>query len=318
MTSLSPALAALRLEELQLFVSVARLGGMAASARALGLAPSVVSRRIAQLEAALGVRLFQRTTRQLKLTAAGELALESAHLALDTLASAADTMAALADRPAGTVRLAAHHLAAEVLLPPLLREFAQRHPAIRVSLIATDALVNLVDRGFDAAIHAGQLPDSQQIALRLVSYRRILCASPDYLAEHGTPTTLDALASHRLLVHSAVEPLPWHFQHAGTAQRIAPPLQSSLEADSYPALLALARAGLGIVRVAQDVIQPDLDARRLIQILPAWSCVQADGSLPGLWLTYPSRQMLMRVRLLTEHLKQRLPQAYAPPRARVP
>ena len=161
MSSLSPALAALRLEELQLFVSVARLGGMAASARALGLAPSVVSRRIAQLEAALGVRLFQRTTRQLKLTAAGELALESAHLALDTLASAADTMAALADRPAGTVRLAAHHLAAEVLLPPLLREFAQRHPAIRVSLIATDALVNLVDGGFDAAIHAGQLPDSQ-------------------------------------------------------------------------------------------------------------------------------------------------------------
>lgn len=291
---------------LRLFIQVAEKGSIAAAARDLDVSPSLATRRLAALERALKTRLFQRTTRSLKLTEGGAIALRWAAGALENYAQVSDDLAASEGRPAGLIRLAATEYAAMVVLPSFLAEFGARFPQIRFSIATTDSIVKLVEEGYDVALHSGLVPDADVVGVRLRDVRRILCASPDYLKRRGVPSNLKDLAHHNCLVHGPTEPRNWFFRRRQrlTGQAVNP----YVTLDDHLALVAMARNGLGIIRVSLNAAHDDLRSRRLVQILPEYECVYQTGELPGLWIMYPNRRLPFRTRVfvdaLTRHLRK--------------
>ena len=284
----------------KLFTLVARIGTIAGAARALDMDASLATRKLAQLEAALGARLVERTTRSLKLTEAGHVALAWANEAVESFENATDEVASLQERPSGVVRLAVAQYTALQYLPRLLAEFCADYPEVRLVLSTTDSLVNLVDDGYDVAIHSGQIPASGMVGKRLREFQRILCASPDYLAAHGMPARPEDMASHDCLVHSANEPRNWCFRRG--ASLVSQPVRARVESDNYAVLLELARQSLGILRVSENLVLEDIRAGRLVQVLPAYKCVYPNGELPGLWILYPSRRLPYRTRLFVDFM----------------
>lgn len=291
-------------ELLRLFVATADLAGIAAAARKLDLSPSLATRRIAELERTLKVRLFERTTRRVKLTAPGEIALRWARQTVESYEKVADDLSSLAERPSGTIRLAVNLFTATQYLPGLLPRFCQRYPEIRLSITTTDSAIRLVEGGFDLAIHSGSMPESAVVGMRLREFRRVLCASPEYLARHGVPSTPEDLLRHQCIVNSTKEPLNWVFRRG--KQMITQSIHSYIDADTYILLVALARAGLGIARLGTDVIRDELEKRRLIEVMPEYKCVYSTGELPGLWIVYPDRRVLYRTRVLIDFLAKEL------------
>lgn len=289
---------------LRLFVAVADLAGIAAAARKLDCSPSLATRRVAQLERTLNVRLFERTTRRIKLTPAGEIALHWARATLDSYEQVSDDLSSLVERPSGTIRLAVNLFTATAYLPGLLQRFCQRYPEIRLSVTTTDSAIRLLEGGFDVAIHSGSIPESGVVGMRLREFRRILCASPEYLMRRGTPKRPEDLDRHDCIVYSTKEPLNWFFRRG--KQVIGQPVRPCIEADTYILLVALARAGLGIARLGIDVLKEDLDAGRLVEVMPGYECVYSTGELPGLWIIYPNRRVLYRTRVLIEFLSKEL------------
>lgn len=295
---------AVSLDLARVFTQVVRIGTIAGAARALNMDASLATRKLAQLELALGARLVERTTRSMKLTEAGRVALAWASEAVDHFEQAADEVASLQGRPSGVVRLAVAHYTALQYLPRLLAEFCARHPEIRLVLSTTDTLVNLVDGGYDVAIHSGRIPESGMVGKRLREFQRILCAAPDYLARRGEPTRPEDLAAHDCLVHAANEPRNWFFRRGG--KLVSQAVNARVESDNYAVLLELARQSLGILRVGENLVLEDIRAGRLVQVLPGYRCVYPNGELPGLWLLYPSRRMPHRTRLLIDFLVESL------------
>lgn len=291
---------AVSLDLAKLFTLVARIGTIAGAARALNMDASLATRKLAQLEAALGARLIERTTRSLKLTEAGRVALAWANEAVESFENASDEMASLQERPSGLVRVAVAQYTALQYLPRLLAEFCADYPDVRLALSTTDSLVNLVDDGYDVAIHTGQVPASGMVGKRLREFQRILCASPGYLAARGVPAKPADLASHDCLVHSANEPRNWSF-HRGTSF-VSQPVRARVESDNYAVLLELARQSLGILRVSENLVLEDIRAGRLVQLLPNYKCVYPNGELPGLWILYPNRRVPYRTRVFIDFM----------------
>src|SRR3972149_6386997 len=201
---------------LHLFVQVADLGSIAAAARKLDLSPSLATRKIASLERALKVRLFERTTRSVKLTEAGEIALRWARRTLGTYEEVSDDLASLLRRPSGTIRLAINHYAGSSYLPRLLDTFCTDYPEIRLSITTSENVAELLKESYDLALVSGRIPDVRVVGVRLRQFRRVLCGSPKYLKRQGTPKRLEDLAQHDCLGHSSNEPLNWFFQKGNT------------------------------------------------------------------------------------------------------
>lgn len=294
----------LNLELLRLFVATADHAGIAAAARKLDLSPSLATRRIAELERTLKVRLFERTTRRIKLTAPGEIALRWARDTVQSYEKVADDLSSLAERPSGTIRLAVNVFTAAAYLPDALRRFCERYPEIRLSITTTDSAIRLVEGGFDVAIHSGSMPESGVVGMRLREFRRVLCAAPAYLARHGTPSRPEDLARHPCIVNTTKEPANWFFRRG--KQAYAQPIQAYIEADTYILLVGLARAGLGIARLGIDVIKDELESGALVEVMPEYKCVYSTGELPGLWIVYPNRRVLYRTRVLIDFLAKEL------------
>ncbi len=294
------------LEPLRLFIRVAELSSISAAARDLDLTPSLATRKIASLERALNVRLFERSTRKVKLTEPGRIALQWARQTLDTYEEAIDNMAAIVKQPSGTIRLAVNHYAATVHLPGVLGRFCLKYPEIKLSITTTDSIVHLIEDGYDVAIHSGSLPDSNVVGVRVHEFRRVICGSPGYFKRRGTPAHPNDLAQHDCLVHSAKEPTNWFFRRG--KRLIAQAIRSYIEADTNILLVELARQGLGIVRMGYDVVANDLAAGRLVEIMTDFKCVYSTGELPGLWIIYPNRRILYRTRVLIEFLTEKFAQ----------
>ncbi len=291
-------------ELLRLFVLTAKHGSIAAAARVENVAPSVATRKIAQLESALGVRLFERTTRSTKMTEAGSVALKWATAALDAQAQVLDDLHAVQGDPSGIVRMVATQYAASVLLPPVLAAFTSKYPKIQLSISTTDSLVNLVAGGYDVAIHSGRIPDSSVVGQRLFELNRVLCATPEYLKKHGVPTRPSDLEHHLCLAHSVNEARNWFFRNGKKV--FSQPIEPLIETDEYSVLLGLTRYSIGISRLAKTLVKDDLATGKLVQLLPQFKCVYPDGELPGLWLLYPSRRVLHRTRLLINFITENL------------
>lgn len=288
----------------RLFVQVAAKGSIAAAARELDVSPSLATRRLVALERALKTRLFQRTTRSVKLTEGGGIALRWATDALENYARVSDDLAAAEGRPAGLIRIAATEYAAMVVLPRFLAQFGVRFPQIRFSIATTDSIVKLVEEGYDVALHSGLVPDANVVGVRLRDVRRILCASPVYLRRRGVPSKLKDLTQHDCLVHGPTEPKNWFFKRR---QRLTgQAVNAYVTLDDHLALVAMARSGLGIIRVSLNAVREDLHSGQLVQVLPEYECVYPTGELPGMWIMYPNRRLPFRTRVFVDALTRYL------------
>jgi DNA-binding transcriptional LysR family regulator len=288
----------------RLFARVAELGSIAAAARELDISPSLATRRLAALERALKTRLFQRTTRSVKLTEGGAVALKWAKEALESYSQVSDDLAAVEGKPAGLIRIAATEYAAMVLLPDFLADFGRRFPLIRFSVSTTDRIVKLVEEGYDVALHSGLIPDVNVVGIRLHDVQRILCASPGYLKRKGVPSGLEDLAAHDCLVHAPTEPKNWFFRR--DKRLFGQSVNPYIMLDDHLALVALARSDLGIIRVSLNAVREDLRSGSLVRVLPEYECVYSTGELPGMWIMYPNRRLLFRTRVFVDALTQYL------------
>ena len=255
--------------EMAVFASVASQGSLSASARALGLTPSAVSRIIARIETRLGVRLMVRTTRALSLTAEGEAYLRAARRILADLEEVEGSIADQAS-PHGRLRVTASLAHGRLFVVPLLGDFTARYPGILIDLNLSDRIVDVLGGQADVAIRFGQLADSPLTARKLGETGRVVVASPGYLERHGMPRVPDDLLRHNCLSFNFRRSEPgWPFRQDGRDRALA--VTGTIEANSGEALAQLARAGVGIARVGRFSIEADLTAGRLVPLLEAFN-----------------------------------------------
>jgi DNA-binding transcriptional LysR family regulator len=245
------------LDDLRSFVEVVQSGGFNRAAKRLGISKSIVSRRMARLEAELGSRLLSRTTRGISPTEAGlELKARSERI-LAELEEAREAVAQQSGGVVGRLRLSAPLSFGVRHVAPVLAEMAQRHPRLEMDVSYSDRLVDLIGERFDAAIRIGALKDSSLVARRIAPVRPVLVASPDYLARRGRPSTPGDLAGHDCLIYTGRTVAEWQFRAGKRSASIRP--QGRLCSDSGEAVLQWAIAGLGIAEgpsfLASDAIE---------------------------------------------------------------
>ncbi|MGM4919092.1 LysR substrate-binding domain-containing protein [Tardiphaga sp. 813_E8_N1_3] len=255
--------------EMEVFTRVVELGGFSTAARAFRMTPSAVSKLVARLEARLGVRLINRSTRKLQLTPEGSAFYERALRILDEM-GAAEREAAIGATPSGLLRVNTSVPFGLRLLLPLLPEFAKRYPEIKVEVVLTDLVVDLLEERADVAIRVGLMRESRLLARKLGESRMVVVASPGYLAERGTPKTPDDLAHHNLLRFGFAKwENGWPFKIGGETIAVMPS-GNALVSDGE-AMQHLAVAGMGIARLARFHVEADIAAGRLVPVLEAFN-----------------------------------------------
>lgn len=289
---------------LRLFVKVAETESIAAAARQLDIAPSIASRQIGALERAFKTKLLTRTTRRLALTPAGSTLLEWARTAVEGYEEVADELGAMQHRPSGVVRLASNDYAALTYLPAILQKFCARYPEVRVQLSTSTDPTKLLASAYDLAIHAGRMPEASLIGRRFRQYRRRLCAAPAYLAKKDRLASPADLASHDCLTHSSSERSHWSFARDG--EMFTQAIEPYIESDNYLVLKELALKGLGIVRLAEELVRKEFASGELVEVLPEYHCAYADGALPAMWMVFADRRVLRRTRLLADFIVEEL------------
>ncbi|GAB3116203.1 LysR family transcriptional regulator [Novispirillum itersonii] len=287
------------LDDLTLFIRIARLGGISAAARDLGLTPAGASARLAAFEKCLGARLLHRTTRQAALTEDGRTFLPHAENLLEAAAAARAALGGAQATPRGTLRIAAPSSFARLHIVPGLPEFTARYPDLRLDLRISDSMVDLVEGAFDVAVRYADLKDSSFVARRLAPDRRVLVASPDYLARHGTPETPDDLDHHACLVVGTLD--RWTFRDADGAEH-ARCITPVLRINDGEAVQQSACAGMGIALMATWCAADQLRSGALVPVLPDHPLV----STQTLWALYPStRELAPKVRVFIDWLVAR-------------
>lgn len=256
-------------------VAVVEAGSFSGAAARLGITKSAVSKRIAQLEASLGVRLLQRTTRSLSLTEAGQRFHAHASAAVEAMGQAERAATELQDQPRGRLRVVALMAFGRLHLVPRLPEFAARHPDLSIDLVLDDHATHIAFNEFDVALRAGALPDSAFIARRLASLRSVVCASAAYLAEHTHPQRPQDLLAHDCLAYSySTEATTWTFQRNGRSQSIE--VGGSLQINNAEALCQVLLQGMGVARLPTFIAGPHLAAGRLVALLPEYTMPSKD------------------------------------------
>jgi DNA-binding transcriptional LysR family regulator len=272
--------------ELEAVVAVARRGGFRAAARELNISSSALSHAIAGLEERIGVRLFNRTTRSVALTAAGEQFLAEIAPALSAIDGAIETIGAHRDQPTGTLRLNMAVGAARMLLEPLVLNYLRRYPAMQVEIVTEGALVDVVGQGFDAGIRLAEVVPPDMIAVPIIpTIRSLVVGTPDYFRTHGTPRTPHDLKGHRCIRARMASGriYHWEFERHGDAFTIDVP--GALTLDDSDLMLKAVLAGAGLAYLHQQQVAADLAAGRLVQALGDWT-----PPYEGLSLYYPGRR----------------------------
>jgi len=260
-----------QLATMRTFVRVADLASFSRAADALGLSRAVVSTHVAELERHLGCQLLHRTTRRVGLTTDGAEYLQRCRRILDELESADATLRGSRERPTGRLRVDVPVQFGRALLLPALPRFQARYPQLQLEVQFNDRIVDLVAEGVDVAVRAGRVREPHLIARRVVSTRFLTCASPQYLAAHGTPADPEALRQHKLIgyLRTAGRPAPWLFQRGAQRRRLALPCQVAF--NSIEAQVVAAIRGIGVVQAADLVVAEALISRKLVAVLPEWA-----------------------------------------------
>lgn len=280
------------IEDLQTFVAVADAGGVSAAARRLGLAKSIVSRRLLRVEADIGVQLLARTTRGAALTEAGALFRDHAARASAEIDTAREAILPTGELR-GRLRIAMPLTFGPTHFAPVLADMARRHPQLQIHTSYSDRFVDLIAEGFDCAVRGGYLQDSNLIAKRVGPIRGKLVASSDYIRTYGSPESPDEVAKHQALMQGTET---WQFLDGDRIVAIAP--QGRFKADSATALAAAAVAGLGIAWLPDCVTYQHVASGSLVPIMTRYPVPPAAAYV----VRPPSQHPTRKVRVLTDML----------------
>lgn len=292
------------LNSLMIFAKVVETNSFSEAARRLSLPTSTVSRRIAELEAQLGVRLLERSTRSLRLTDVGSEVLEHAQRSAE-LGDAVDNIVSnVVSDVSGVLRLSAPPSISDSLVVPLVNGFQGSYPNVRVSIFFTERYVDHIAEGIDLVFRFGALKDSSLIARRILTYRHQLVASPAYLKKHKPPKTPHDLLGHRLLSFSHWKPEnSWSFAHANGKDRETMTFDPYLSMNDYVGLAHALMAGAGIGELP-PILQPQLIRdERLVEVMPKWRFEALNLSVVHLGNRYLPRP----VRMFKEFVVQMAP-----------
>lgn len=289
---------------IKLFVLAADTLNISAAGQELGLTPSVASAWLAKLENQVGADLFHRTTRKVSLSIEGQ---EFLPYAKEMLAQQEAALAALGQgKPtvSGTLRFAASSTFAQAYVMPILPEFIQRYPDIHLELMLSDSQVKLIEGGYDLALRNLAATDSSFIGRRLASDTRVLCASPEYLAKQGIPSSPEQLTEHQLLVF--MNSKSRKLRHIQSQQEYSYPpsnCKPKMVCDDGTSLRIAAKAGLGICMSSLWSIHHELDSGKLVRVLPDYQI--EDNS--AVWLVYPKSNVLTaKVRVFIDYLVEKI------------
>jgi DNA-binding transcriptional LysR family regulator len=290
------------LNDIIVFTKVVETKSFTGAADVLGLPKSTVSRKLAQLEERLGVRLVQRTTRKLALTEIGEAYYERCSRIVADIHAAEQLVTDMQSTPRGRLRITASVDFSTRFLGTIVAEFLAEHPDINVEIEGTDRIVDLIDEGYDLAVRFGPMPESTLIARRLCALHLVLCASPAYLAKRGTPTTIDELDEHdHVLFTPTSRNQAWTIVGPGDAQfEFGRPARFA--SNNFGAVVEVAQAGGGIAIISEFMISEELKQGTLVRVLPEWRTRPTEAHA-----VYPARQNLPpRLTLFLDHLAKSL------------
>jgi DNA-binding transcriptional LysR family regulator len=290
-----------RFHLITVFVAVVDAGGFAGAARKLAISPPAVTRAINDLEAHLGVRLLTRTTRVVRLTDAGARYVEDCRRILAELEEAAESVSGLHSAPRGKLTLTAPVLFGAKFVTPIVTEYLTRYPDVTAACWFLDRIVNMMEEGVDVAVRIGELPDSSMQAIKVGQVRRVICASPDYLAEHGIPQAPDDLLRHRLISSSGVSPAPeWRLMQDGEPRVIK--FQPRMTTTSNDSAVAAAAGGFGLTRLLSYQVAEHLREGTLQTVLSEFE----PAPLPVQVVHREGRQASQKVRSFLDLAIERL------------
>ena len=281
------------------FVQVVESGSIRGAARALAMPKSNVSRRVAELEAQLGARLLQRTTRTLSLTDAGRAFHQYAAAAVAALQDAERAVHDLEGEPRGTLRVTAPANFSMLFMPALIPQFMALYPDVNLVVDFTDRAVDLVHEGYDIAVRAGRLADSSLVAVSLRGSNFATLASPEYLKKHGTPKTPEELRDHECIVFGLTREGKWLYKQAAkpNAKTVHVPIRGKLAANSFFVAREAAIAGLGIACIPELLAAKAIAEGRLKPLLKSYA-----PPVAPLHLVYPShRHLSPKVRVFVDY-----------------
>jgi len=290
------------LQPMRIFVSVVQNGSLSAAARQLGLSPASVSRHISALEEGLGCRLVNRTSRKLTLTEAGELYFAKVEQILHQIAEANDSVGELQSLPRGTLRVHSRMLVGHLFLVPALPRFLAQNPEVKLDLLLSNRVVDLVEQNIDVDVRIGKLVDSSLVAKRLAVSERVLCATPAYLRGRPPIKNPADLTAHNCLTYRInLGRTVWRFLNRdGVLEEI--PVAGNLQSDNGLALLAAVLAGVGVALMPDWAVRDDIASGRLRRLLPAFSVshIEFDNGVYAVF--QKSRHVSAKVRAFIDFL----------------
>ncbi len=285
------------------FVRTVSAGSFSAAARELGITTVSVSRNVARLERELGVRLLHRTTRALSVTEEGRVLFESSRNVLADLDAAQAQIADRRGEPSGLLHVSSVRVLGRLFVVPLLKEFHLLYPRIQIELLAADRVVDMTDEGFDVGIRTGSEPDTNSVVRKIADLPRLVCASPDYIAAYGTPSSPGELLAHDCICFrspSTGRLAPWEFTGNDDAMAIA--VKGTLLLNDLLAVRDAAIAGLGLAQLPACLTMPHVHAGRLVPVLLDY----VPPPTP-LFIQYAARKLQpARVRVFVEFMLERL------------
>lgn len=289
------------LTDIGVFVKVVDRGSFTLAADDLALSRAVVSKYISRLEERLGARLLNRTTRRLSLTEAGAALFEASRGAIERIEEAQAAVAHLQSQPRGRLRVSAPMSFGILHLGPAIGDFARAYPSVTLDMRLDDRYVNLVEDGYDLAVRIGALADSTLVARKLGTTRAVVCASPQYLAEHGEPDTPEDLASHDCLIYSYLSTANvWRFT-ASDGREIPVAVSGRFRINNGMVLTEAALAGRGILMTPSFYVAALLRQGKLRQILARYKLAEL-----GIYAVYPQRSHVPpKVRAFVDFLAAR-------------
>jgi len=290
------------LDGVEAFLAVAQHRSFRRAAGELGVTPSAISQAVRALEARVGAALFIRTTRSVGLTEAGDRFLARAKPAFEELVAASDAARELGQRPAGLLRLSVPRAVVPILLEPLIASFCQAYPEVEVEIAASEELVDLAAKGFDAGVRLGQFIAADMIAVPMTRpFRLVIVGSPAYLARRDRPGRPDDLRHHACvrMRRSGGAIALWSLNDNGRGTEIA--VSGPVIANDFPTMLGAAVEGVGLAQVPEPVAAEAVKAGKLVHVLDRFAPMA-----PGVFLYYPRhRQMMPKLRAFVDHVKSR-------------
>lgn len=292
-----------KLAALSAFVAIVDHGGFAPAARRLGVAPSSLTRQINTLEESLGALLLNRSTRSVTLTDAGARYLEDARRILDEVEDADRGVSERGGLPSGSLRISMPVAFARLHVGPVLPLFLRRYPEMRLDIALSDTFANLVEERVDIAIRLGVLNSSSLIARKLAPHRRVICASPDYLAERGMPALPSDLSRHNCLLFDYLTgDAAWTLAKEAVRERI--PVSGNLRASGSELLREAAIGGAGLILMPTWLVGHDIAEGRLVPVLEEWT-VSPGPEEGAIWAVYlPNRRGSRKVNCFLDFLAQ--------------